>query len=430
MIDLEQIYQIFLHSGSVTTDSRNVLPGSIFFGLRGDHFNGNHFAARALESGAICAIVDEPGAALNEKCLLVNDSLSTLQALASFHRKKLSAIIIAITGSNGKTTTKELTGAVLSTSFSTVFTRGNLNNHIGVPLTLLSLDKKTEFAIVEMGANHPGEIKILCKIADPDYGIITNIGKAHLEGFGGYQGVINAKSELYHYIREKKGAVFVNRDNDLLWELSEGITRISYGSSSRSEFRGNILENAPFLSFRWLHEGAGINTPTNLVGSYNFENAMAAVCIGAHFKVPAQKISLAIQNYSPENNRSQQLDTGRNILWLDAYNANPSSMKAALQNFAGFPAGNKVAILGDMMELGESSQAEHQEIIALSKKLGFRLVLFIGDQFANAAKGTGMMCFPDVSAAGDYLGKHPIKDNIILVKGSRKMQLEKLVPLL
>jgi UDP-N-acetylmuramoyl-tripeptide--D-alanyl-D-alanine ligase len=427
MPDLEKIYRLFQKCGLVTTDSRNVPPGSMFFGLKGDLFDGNRFAPEAINKGAAYAIVDSAEIALNEKYILVENVLETLQALARHHRELSRAKVIAITGSNGKTTTKELTGAVLSIVFKTVMTRGNLNNHIGVPLTLLSIQGDTEIAILEMGANHPGEIAHLCHIGNPDYGIVTNIGKAHLEGFGGFQGVIKAKSELYNFLRNKNAPVFVNRDNALLWEITEGMERISFGASEGAGCRGEIAETDPFLVVRLHHAGTNQLIKTNLVGGYNFENVMAAVCIGENFNVPVQKAAMAIMNYLPENNRSQRVDTGQNILLMDAYNANPSSMKAALENFSKFTTGEKMVILGDMMELGSSSAAEHMEIIRLLDSLEVGRIILVGELFSKAASGTGMLCFPAMEAARKYLSEQNLRGKTVLVKGSRKMQLEKLL---
>jgi UDP-N-acetylmuramoyl-tripeptide--D-alanyl-D-alanine ligase len=400
--------------------------GSMFFALRGENFNGNHFAADALADGASWAVVDDPEFVTGEKCLLVEDSLATLQALAARHRNQVKAKIIGITGSNGKTTTKELTGAVLSAKYKTVYTKGNLNNHIGVPLTILSITYDTEFAIVEMGANHQGEIAALCEIAKPRYGIITNIGKAHLEGFGGYEGVIRAKSELFNYIRYTGGTVFVNLDNSQLCSLSEGIDRVTYGKSPEAGCSGAMLADSNVLGIGKSVDGRQEQIITNLIGAYNFENVMAAICIGDYFKVPFPLIKLAVERYLPENNRSQKIDTGRNTIILDAYNANPSSMKAALENFATLPGKNKMVILGDMMELGEEAAREHTEILSLLAKLGLYEVALVGELFKQAAIDIQIPCFSDVAGAGEWLSAQKLANRTILLKGSRKMQLEKL----
>lgn len=427
MPDLENIYRLFRECGSVTTDSRQVPAGALFIGLKGEHFNGNLFAPDALKNGAAYAIVDSPDVAINNRYILVPDALEILQALARYHRKHFRARVIAITGSNGKTTTKELAGAVLSTKYKTVMTRGNLNNHIGLPLTLLTVQDDTEVVILEMGANHPGEIAHLCSIGDPDYGIITNVGKAHLEGFGSFEGVVKAKSELYDFIRNKKGQVFVNRDNELLWQISESIPRISYGSRAGANCRGNIHDSDPFLIVRLQRRSTDLLVRTNLVGEYNFENVMAAFCIGSYLNVPGHLALEAIENYTPANNRSQRLDTGNNTLLLDAYNANPSSMKAALENFSKSVSGSKLVILGDMMELGNASLSEHLEIIRLLGTLKVGEIVLVGELFTKAAEGTGLLCFPEIESARKYLSGLDLQNRTILIKGSRKMQLEKLM---
>ena len=428
MPEIRDLYQVFLQCGSVITDSRNVRPGSLFFGLQGDVFDGNLFASAALQNGAAFAVVDNPAVCLDSRYILVDDVLESLQELARLHRRRSDAVIIGLTGSNGKTTTKELTGAVLASSYKTVMTPGNLNNHIGVPLTILAINENTEFAVVEMGANHQGEINALCEIADPDYGIITNIGKAHLEGFGGFEGVIKAKSELYRYLKKKNGPVFYNNGNSLLSDLSESMERISYGTGPDAMCSGKILESFPALRIMWnFQDKMKGEIETHLPGEYNFENVMAAICVGAYFNVKANKITESIQNYRPNNNRSQQYETGRNTLILDAYNANPSSMKAALENFSRVSATHKLAILGDMMELGEYARAEHEEIIRLLKSLNFDNTILIGGNFCRAAAGSGFLCFQDTEEADKWMSEHPINDQTILVKGSRKMALEKLV---
>jgi UDP-N-acetylmuramoyl-tripeptide--D-alanyl-D-alanine ligase len=427
MPDISELYDIYLNSSSVTIDSRSVSPGAIFFGLKGEQFDGNKFAGQALDSGAAFAIVDNPDYCQGNKFILVRNSIETLQQLASFHRKKMDVIVIAITGSNGKTTTKELTGSVLAASYSTVVTPGNLNNHIGVPLTLLTIHQKTRFAVVEMGANHLGEIASLCEIACPDYGLITNIGKAHLEGFGGFEGVIRAKSELYQYIKKINGTVFYNSDDKLLSQLSLGINRISYGTGDQANCRCKLVSSTTGLKVSWNHSENTGEVATHLPGDYNFENIMAAICVASSFKVPSADINKAIGSYIPANNRSQLIDTGRNKLILDAYNANPSSMKAALENFYRMPGKHKLVILGDMMELGDYSPAEHSAILSLLDKLQFDHMILVGGNFLMAAQGSMATCFPSTSEATDWLAKNPPLGQTILLKGSRKMELEKLL---
>lgn len=430
MIPIEEIYRLFLRFPRITTDSRNVIMDSVFFGIKGDQFDGNGFAAEALGKGAAFAITDDPSVMEGDRFILVPDTLKALQQLAAIHRGRVNAKIIGITGSNGKTTTKELIGNVLSSTFKTVITRGNLNNHIGVPLTVLSLKEDTSFAVVEMGANHPGEIAALCRIARPDFGIITNIGKAHLEGFGSFDGVVKAKSELYDFIRQGDGTVFVNQDNQLLCRLSDGMKIFSYGSGENAGCKGEITEREPSLAVAWYAGQLSGLVRTRLYGDYNFENVMAAIAIGLYFGVSPEKIENAISACQPENNRSQVTRTDHNVLVLDAYNANPSSMAAALNNFHKYTAPAKMIILGDMMELGEHSLEEHREIIALVRKLSFNQVCYVGEQFSQAAKGGHELCFTGMQQAEKWFRDHPVRNMTILLKGSRKMQLEKLSNLL
>ena len=426
MIAIEDIYKVYLRCPAITIDSRNVMPGSVFIGIKGDKFDGNRFASEALEKGAAYAVTEDASVVADDRYILVNDSLETLQKLASMHRSRINAKIIAVTGSNGKTTTKELIGNVLSSTFNTVVTQGNFNNHIGLPLTLLSVKEDTSFAVVEMGANHSGEISSLCQIARPGFGIITNIGKAHLEGFGNFEGVIKAKSELYDFIRQSNGTAFVNRDNMLLCRISDGINCFTYSSNANSDCKGKLTGKDPTLIITWKSGKQSGNIRTGLYGDYNFENVMAAVAIGIYFGVNAQNIDQSIASYQPENNRSQISRTDSNILILDAYNANPSSMATALANFKDFNSPSKMIILGDMMELGESSLEEHREIVALVRKLSFNRVCLIGEQFGRAAKGGQELCFDSIQQAEIWFRNHPVRDVTIMLKGSRKMMLEKL----
>lgn len=425
MVTIEEIYRLYLSFPKISTDSRNVTPGSIFFGIKGDQFDGNKFAADALSKGAPYAVTDDPSLS-GSRYILVNDTVETLQKLASIHRSRISAKIIGITGTNGKTTTKELIGKVLSSAYKTVITEGNLNNHIGVPLTLLSVREETEFAVIEMGANHPGEILNLCRITQPEFGLITNIGKAHLEGFGNFEGVIRAKSELYDFIRQTGGNVFVNIDNNLLCKLSDGMNIFSYGFSANADCRGEITGKDPSLGIAWYSGQEHGFTRTMLYGEYNFENVMAAISVGLYFRITAEKIDHAISSYLPENNRSQLTRTDYNILLLDAYNANPSSMAAALNNFRNYTANSKMIILGDMMELGDYGLEEHMKIVALVRKLSFEKVCFIGEQFCEAAKDGNELCFAGIQQAEKWFSDHPVRNMTIMLKGSRKMMLEKL----
>ena len=424
------LYHFFLDHPVISTDSRNVPENAIFFGLKGEVADGNRFAAQALAKGASLAVVDDPSAALDARYMLVPDGLATLQELAAMHRSNLQARIIAITGSNGKTTTKELIHRVVSTVYRTVSTAGNLNNHIGVPLTLLSLRRDTELAVVEIGANHPGEIAGLCRIARPDTGIVTNIGRAHLEGFGGFEGVIRAKSELYDHLRKNGGTAWINGDDPLLIKQSEGITRTIYGMKDGADCQGLIIDTLPALSLKWRSDEGWLLLKTNLYGEYNFYNILAAICVGTSLGVPTKKINAAIEGYTPENNRSQLLATPSNQLILDAYNANPTSMRAALENFSRIKDRSKMAILGDMLELGDESESEHALILALLDGLEIGQVVLVGPMFARANSAGRFPSFADVSAAAAWLENYPVKGCSVLLKGSRRIGLEKLIEVL
>ncbi|MES2396037.1 MAG: UDP-N-acetylmuramoyl-tripeptide--D-alanyl-D-alanine ligase [Bacteroidota bacterium] len=433
---IQELYSHFLKHPVVCTDTRDIKQGSIFFALRGDNFNANKFAEQALESGCSLVVIDEGVYKKDERYFLVEDVLSTLQALANYHRKQLSIPIISITGTNGKTTSKELLNAVLSQKYNVLATKGNLNNHIGVPLTLLNITTQHEIAIVEMGANHVGEIAMLCSIAEPDFGMITNIGKAHLEGFGGYEGVIQAKSELYHFIQQKGGKVFVNADNKLLEQLSAGIEKVTFGASESVDYEGEFIESNPFVKLKCkakkdiqpIEEKPVITT--QLIGNYNFENILAAACIGYYFDVSDQQIKTGLENYVPANNRSQVMQTKYNLLLLDAYNANPSSMNAAIENFAQMDQPNKMAILGDMLELGEDSAKEHDSIVNLLKNKNITNLILVGPFFKESGKSINAKTFSNSDEVVDYLKQHPVKDSTILIKGSRGIKLEKVVELL
>jgi UDP-N-acetylmuramoyl-tripeptide--D-alanyl-D-alanine ligase len=421
---IKELYNIFLQHPVVCTDTRNIKEGSLFFALKGANFNANEFAKEALSKGSAFAIIDDEKY-YSDKCILVTDVLETLQQLANHHRKQFTIPIIGITGTNGKTTTKELTAAVLSKKYNTLFTQGNLNNHIGVPLTLLNLTKEHGIAVIEMGANHVEEIWALSNIAEPDFGIITNIGKAHLEGFGGYEGVIKAKSELYDFIQMKGGTLFVNGDDDLLMKLSEGISRITYGASSKSGIKG-ISDQESFLAKGKIKTGdQEIEVKSNLAGSYNFHNILAAACIGSNFGVSAQQIKEAIEEYVPSNNRSQIINKGGNTIWADAYNANPSSMKIAVENFAALKDTSNVLILGDMYELGEESAKEHQAIADLIEKKYKGGVYLIGKEFSKV-KSSGHL-FSSVDEFLKEMQLHPFTNATILLKGSRGMQMERIL---
>ena len=427
---IPQLYQLFLQNHGISTDTRKIKPGTLFFALKGDHFNGNVFAKNALDAGATYAIVDEESLPINEKVVLVRDVLQTLQQLAAHHRNQFSIPVIAITGTNGKTTTKELCYAVLSQKYRTIATAGNFNNHIGVPLTLLSINKETEIAIIEMGANHGGEIDFLCKLASPGFGIITNIGKAHLEGFGSFEGVINAKTELYRYLKSNKGFIFLNSDNGLLVDHAKGINSDTYGIRKKANLYASKITADPFVHMRITNDKNKIPVLSKLYGIYNAENIMAAACVGFHFGVEPEKIQSAIDSYQPSYNRSQVIQTEHNQLILDAYNANPSSMELAITGFAKNSSMNRVLILGDMFELGIESEKEHIHILELLKRLGFKDVYLIGPEFTRLNTETGWHCFNDCELARMWLEHHPLLNTSILLKGSRGMRMETLLPVL
>jgi len=423
-MDLQAIYQRFLECTSISIDSRNIEKKAMFFALKGEHFNGNQFAGHALARGARYAVVDDKQYADDPGCILVDDTLQTLQELANRHRRQLDARVIAITGSNGKTTTKEIIYRVLSQKYACLATSKNYNNHIGVPLTLLQLTPHHQFAVVEMGANHPGEIALLCNLAEPDYGIITNIGKAHLEGFGSFEGVIRAKNELYEYVCSHEGIIFYHSDNQLLSRLLEekNCQLVDYGTSPDAYCSGKILANTPYLKLR--ADGSVIET--HLIGEYNFENLLAAICVGKHMKVDNAAMDEAIRHYVPSDNRSQVLQKGSNEIILDAYNANPTSMKAALENFRRLNRHHKVLILGDMFELGSYSEEEHRNIVNLLIDKGFEQVFLIGEMFYRQAQGT-FQAFRSSEEFIRWLSHHPLEHASILIKGSRGMALENII---
>ena len=433
---IQLLYSHFLNHPLICTDTRDIKPGAIFFALKGDNFNANKFAEQALNMGCSLAVIDEIEFKKDDSYLLVDDVLSSLQALANYHRKKLSIPVICITGSNGKTTSKELLYSVLSQKYNVLATKGNFNNHIGVPLTLLSMEKKHEIAIVELGANHIGEIKMLCEIAEPNYGMITNIGKAHLDGFGGIEGVVKAKTELYNFIKQNNGKIFVNRDNELLLQLSAGIDKINFGTSDDNQYSGKFIESNPFviLKLKAANDMQSMDEKvlikTNLIGNYNFENILAAACIGNYFDVSENQIKAGIENYLPSNNRSQVMQTDKNLLLLDAYNANPSSMQAAIENFAQMDKPNKMVILGDMLELGEDSAKEHDRIVNLLIQKMIPNLILVGPFFKESGKSIKANIFLNTDEALDHLKLHPVINATILIKGSRGIKLEKVIAVL
>ncbi|MDR3062310.1 MAG: UDP-N-acetylmuramoyl-tripeptide--D-alanyl-D-alanine ligase [Dysgonamonadaceae bacterium] len=425
---VSELYKVYLAYPLVTTDTRNCSPGSIFFALKGENFDGNHFVEEALAKGCEFAVCDSGDVPAGEKIIRVDNSLKTLQKLANYHRRQLKTPVIGITGTNGKTTTKELMAAVLSSTYHVLSTQGNLNNHIGVPLTLLQLRPEHEYAIIEMGANHPGEIKTLTGIAEPDFGIITNVGKAHLEGFGSFEGVIRAKGELYDYLRKTGGTVFLNHENSYLNTIVGNLKKVFYGKTSDSFVWGNAISSFPFLSFEWYRGDKMYPVKTQLVGEYNLENALAAVAVGNYFSVGAHGINKALEEYIPQNNRSQFRDTGKNKLIIDAYNANPTSMAAALENFDKMQVSPKMVILGDMKELGIQSPEEHRKIIDLIEKSAFDKVFLCGPEFSSLPVLHPDACrFEKNEDLIQYLVSSDITGYHILIKGSRGIRLEKTI---
>ena len=422
------LYDLFIHNPQITTDSRNCPKGSIFFALKGDKFDGNQYAGKALASGCVYAVIDNPDYYIGERTILVDNVLKTLQQLAHHHRKVLGLPIIGITGTNGKTTTKELLAAVLSTKFNLLYTEGNFNNHIGVPLTLLRLTHDHEMAVIEMGASHPGDIKELVDIVHPNYGIITNVGRAHLEGFGSFEGVIRTKGELYDYIRRSKGKIFIKKENEYLQSIAKGIEQITYGNGDDAFASGQVVSCDPFLVFNWKQQGKLHTVETHMIGSYNLDNVLAAVAVGRFFKIPAERISRAIAAYEPTNNRSQFKKTENNELIIVAYNANPSSMKVALDNFITMPVQPKAIILGDMRELGPTSDELHAEVVEQIKKGQFDKVFLCGEHFSKVGKEFSP--FATTEAMTEELRRQPLKGYHILIKGSHSMGLEKLADIL
>ena len=451
---MENIYEKFLESTAVSIDSRNCPEGAMFIGIKGANFDGNLFVEKALEQGCKYAITDNPEIGVgNPNIIHVEDSLKTLQDLACYHRMKFNIPVIGITGTNGKTTSKELISTVLSKEYNTLFTLGNLNNHIGVPLTLLRLNRAHQIAVIEMGANHPKEIEFLCNIARPNFGIITNVGKAHLEGFGSFEGVKRTKGELYAFINKVEGKVFLHADNPHLCDMANAVTEpvdvlmtegnnvpafansldtIKYGETDDNFVSGNIVSCTPYINVDLRLNGnstgekASYNVQTQLIGDYNLSNILSAACIGRYFGVMDEDIVAALREYTPTNNRSQCTKTESNTLIVDAYNANPTSMDAALRNFSKIEASSKALILGDMKELGEDSIMEHNKILALISSLGFTKVFLVGSEFTKAAAGA-YPCFESVDALKEHLATNPIVDCTILIKGSNSTKLTQII---
>lgn len=434
----EQLYEIFQQHPQIATDTRKITSNSIFFALKGANFNANTFAEKALEMGAAFAVIDEAAYKLSDRFILVDNVLTALQDLARHHRKQLNIPVIGLTGSNGKTTTKELINSVLSRKFKTYATKGNLNNHIGVPLTLLSISAETEMAIIEMGANHQQEIAFLCSIAQPTHGLITNIGRAHLEGFGGPEGVKKGKGELFDFLEQSGGTVFVNHDDLVLEEMAfhrHFQKTVYYGKADTALVSGEILENVPLLKIQWWQNAEGQSTQkhelqTNLTGSYNLDNLLAAVSIGSFFGLAAKEIDAGIAGYQPSNNRSQIVQTKTNTLICDYYNANPSSMEVTIKNLDAIVADKKVLILGDMFELGEHSSAEHELIIKKANEIEADQRIFIGSGFYQHHASFTSTFFETTDAAFSAIKTAPITNATVLLKGSRGMRLEMLLELL
>ncbi len=427
MLTTEALYQLFLEHPRIQTDSRKVGSGDFFFALKGERFDGNQFISDAFKKGCACAVTDDPSCAKGHGVYYVENVLRSLQDLARFHRRRLGIPVLALTGTNGKTTTKELLKKILGSYFYVGATEGNLNNHIGVPLTLLTFSEMTEIGVVEMGANHPGEILELCRIAEPTHGIITNVGRAHLEGFGSFEGVMQTKKELYDWINQHAGAIFINTSNAFLCKMAENFTSrmITYGEEDCFFHGVSALSSDPFLVLDYK----GILVETRLAGLYNTENVSAACCAGMYFGVPDDCIVRSIEDYQPENQRSQWVDTGKNKLLCDLYNANPTSMRAAMTNFMHMKSSPKLMILGDMLELGLYTEKEHREIVLLAEAAQDIEVYWVGSHFLSAVSKTNChKTFENIGVLQKFLIAHPLKGYHILIKGSRGIHLENLIP--
>lgn len=434
---IEHLHQFISGGAQVCIDSRKPIPGSIFFALKGDNFDGNAYASEALEKGCALAVIDNPDICSDPRHILVDQVIETLHLLCQYHRKQWKIPVIGITGSNGKTTTKELTLAVLSAKYNTLATHGNMNNHIGVPLTLLSANQSVQLAVIEMGANHLHEIDQLCQLADPGFGLITSVGKAHLEGFGSFDHVVKAKSELYQYIHKHQGLLFVNGDNEILINLAQGTKHISYGRHLENDCVGYMSKNFPGLEvnytvntpFGQAVEGIQGHVKSMLFGDYNFDNIMAAITIGLYFGVEPEQIERALSSYAPSNNRSQLSQTPDNLVIVDAYNANPTSMSAAIQNFAHYIESGRTALfVGDMLELGKYAKNEHATIMQMIQDLPFDLVVYVGNNFGDVFhEAPNARMFVHIEDACQWLRDNPLKNHAVLLKGSRSLNMEKLL---
>jgi len=433
MATIELLYQTYLKHPVICTDTRSISSGCLFFALKGENFDANQFAEKAIADGAAYAIIDHPAYAKGEQFILVDDVLSTLQELAKHHRKQLNIPVIGLTGSNGKTTTKELIRAVLAEHFKVFATKGNLNNHIGVPLSILSIADEVEIAVIEMGANHQREIEFLSAIAQPTHGLISNVGMAHLEGFGGFEGVKKGKAELYAYLSANNGYAFVNAANKDLMEMASKADLanvVHYNIAETGAVHGVLKHSDPLIEFDWSFEAKTHQAKANLTGTYNFENILAAISIGCFFKLSAAEINKGLADYHPTNNRSQLTKTESNTVICDFYNANPSSMTAAINNLNSLSATKKIAILGDMFELGDESTEQHLHIIELAAKTAIDEVIFVGNHFYKAKEGSSAHFFATPPEAADFIKTQQWKDALVLLKGSRGMALEQLLPLL
>ncbi|MGQ9848178.1 MAG: UDP-N-acetylmuramoyl-tripeptide--D-alanyl-D-alanine ligase [Bacteroidales bacterium] len=431
-MNIENLYNIYKQCNyTVCTDTRKIIKNALFIALKGEFFNANQFVEDAIKQGCKYAISDEYEGN-NKQIIVVDNALKTLQELSHYHRKQMKAKVVGITGTNGKTTTKELIAAVLKQKYNIIYTQGNFNNHIGVPLTLLTIKPDTEIAIVEMGANHPGEIAFLCSIADPDYGIITNVGKAHLEGFGSFEGVIKTKTELYRYLQTKNGLVFVNKDNPILFKHAEMLHNYTYGKSNNCHIIASKIEANPTLKIIWRKQNIDFTQEINshLIGEYNWENILAAITIGDYFKIMPNLIKQGIENYIPNNHRSQWLKIGSNNILMDAYNANPTSMQLALNNFFNLPFPNKSVILGDMLELGEYAETEHQILLDILNNKPLKTIILVGKIFSKLNTNPAIKTFLNVEQLIEYLKLNPLSDTTLLIKGSHGIHLEKIMDVL
>ena len=426
-MEIHELYQLFLQSTGITTDTRKIEKGQLYFALKGGNFNGNTFASKALEQGASYAIIDEIEFKINDNCIWVENVLNTLQQLGNYHLNKVKPnAVIGTTGSNGKTTTKELVNAVLNTTFKTHYTKGNMNNHIGIPLTLLEMKPDTEIAVIEMGANNQKEIESYCKYVEPTHGIITNCGKAHLEGFGGVEGIRKGKGELYDYLNQRQGLVFVNGDDSILLNMLKERSVcefISYGNNPSNKYNSKIIIENPFLKIQF----EDVEIDSNLFGSYNYSNIMCAIAVGKHFGVSNQQIQNAISNYHPENARSQVIEKNGYQLILDAYNANPTSMQHALESFAKSSIKKKIVILGDMFELGEFASQEHQKIADLATCLNFDNIVLVGNEFSKTTTAYNVIKFENSTDTQAWFSQQNFDDSIVLLKGSRSMKMERVI---